>query len=184
MPKRQFREELLKKRRNLSTPERDSRSLLIQENAQKIIHWDQIKSIGLYANQASEVRTDLLFKIAKERGKSIAYPRITNDEAIQYYIIDELKELVPGIFGIHEPLNSQKPLSIGFLDIIIVPGLAFDRLRYRLGYGRGYFDRILTGVDNKKVIGLAFDIQIVDKLPTHPHDIRVGTIVTENGVIK
>lgn len=184
MPKRQFREELLKKRRNLSAKERESKGLLIQENAKKRIPWDSIESIGLYASQGSEVQTDLLFKNAKELGKSIAYPRITTEEELQYYIIDELKELIPGLFGVNEPLNSQTHRSIESLDIIIIPGLAFDRFGYRLGYGRGYFDRILAGVDSKKVIGLAFDLQIIDKLPAQPHDIRVGAIVTESGVIE
>lgn len=184
MPKRQFREEFLKKRRDIPKSERESRSLLIQENAKDFIPWDQIKKIGLYANQASEVETVLLFKSAREMHKLIAFPRVTNEEEIQYCIIDELSDLIPGSFGINEPLNSNRPISIESLDLIVVPGLAFDKYGYRLGYGRGYFDRILKSVDIKKVIGLAFENQIVEQLPVQSHDIRVGTIITESGVIE
>lgn len=184
MPKRQFREEFLKKRRELPHAERASRSLLIQENAKKFISWDQVETIGLYANQASEVQTGLLFKSAREMHKSIAYPRVTNEEEIQYYLIDELSDLMLGTFGINEPLNSIIPIPIDSLDIIVVPGLVFDKFGHRLGYGRGYFDRILKSVDNKKVVGLAFENQIVDQLPVQAHDIRVGVIVTESGVIE
>lgn len=184
MPKKLFREEYLSKRRKLSPIEWENKSKLIQENAIRFIQWDTISKIGLYSNLSDEVGTGSLFDYAKKQSKCTAYPKVTSDHRIQYYIIEWQSELAKGTIGIKEPLSSKRMIETDALDLIIVPGLAFDRAGFRLGYGRGYFDRLLVNIDSKKIVALAFDFQIVESLPNQSHDKQVGTIVTESGVIE
>ncbi|MDR3253687.1 MAG: 5-formyltetrahydrofolate cyclo-ligase, partial [Endomicrobium sp.] len=70
------------------------------------------------------------------------------------------------------------------IDLIFVPGLAFDVLGYRMGYGKGYYDRWLKNLPSEKIVGLAYDFQIADKLPSEKYDIPVGLIITEKRVIR
>ncbi|MBF8303022.1 MAG: 5-formyltetrahydrofolate cyclo-ligase family protein, partial [Candidatus Dadabacteria bacterium] len=69
------------------------------------------------------------------------------------------------------------------IDLIIIPGIAFDSFGVRIGYGKGYYDRAISKIDIKKRIGLAYDFQVVESIPIERYDERVGLIVTETGVI-
>jgi 5-formyltetrahydrofolate cyclo-ligase len=86
--------------------------------------------------------------------------------------------LVPGPFGVPEPAPSSPWVPVERLDLVLVPGLAFDRRGRRLGRGRGFFDRLLARAPTARRWGVAFDLQIVAEVPTEPHDLNVHLLVT------
>jgi 5-formyltetrahydrofolate cyclo-ligase len=94
--------------------------------------------------------------------------------------------LVPGSFGILEPdISVCSEADIKTADLIITPGLSFDLKFNRLGYGGGYYDRVLTGAGTKsRKIALAFDLQILDNIPSCPHDCKVDMIITESNIYR
>ncbi len=89
-------------------------------------------------------------------------------------------ELAPGAFGVREPVRKAfRPVPARELDLVLVPGLAFDRFGHRLGHGHGYFDRFLARIPKETpTVGLAFGFQVLDRLPTTSHDFAVQTILT------
>lgn len=134
----------------------------------------------------SEVSTHEMIREASTEGKRIVLPRVATGKRLELFEIKNIdRELTPGLLGILEPVPSQSrkvpPVEI---DLVIVPGIAFEPRGYRLGYGRGYFDRLLAELDpSTTTIGLGFELQIVKALPVSTHDIPVQKIVTEKRVI-
>src|SRR5690606_8126144 len=131
---------------------------------------------GAYYAFRSEVRTDLIIERARSLGKKVALPRVEG-ENLAFYELSSDNRLGTGRFGIMEPL----PYSpVNNIDLLVVPGGAFDKQGYRLGYGKGYYDRYLE--KNKKTIslcvGLAYSFQLLDCLPLREHDIRLDAIAT------
>ncbi|HET6464357.1 MAG TPA: 5-formyltetrahydrofolate cyclo-ligase, partial [Nitrospiria bacterium] len=121
-------------------------------------------------------------------GKRVTVPKM--EPASKRLLLSELKdptrELSPGPIGIPEPKpEAIRPVEVDRMDLFIVPGIAFDQRGNRLGQGAGYYDRLLTPVAERiPIIGLAFEIQVVERVPTGDHDIRVNWIVTEKRVIE
>ncbi len=107
------------------------------------------------------------------------------DGALDFVAVRSPTELVRARHGVREPAPELASTPLGELEVLVVPGLAFDRSGVRLGRGGGYYDRSLGGasVDTRpRTVGVAFACQCVDELPTATHDLRVDTIVTEHGV--
>jgi 5-formyltetrahydrofolate cyclo-ligase len=96
-------------------------------------------------------------------------------------IADPQRDIVAGYRAIPEPLPACPRVSRDAIDFVLVPGVAFDRLGRRMGYGGGYFDRLLPHLAPRAVrVAGAFEIQLVDRVPAAPHDIAVDAIVTES----
>jgi 5-formyltetrahydrofolate cyclo-ligase len=132
--------------------------------------------IGAYYATRSEVRTSLIVVQAKKLKKKVALPR-TEGDVIKFYEMTD--KLAVGRFEIMEPL----PVSpVSEIDLLVVPGVAFDRKGYRVGYGKGYYDRFLSK-SRAFSIGLAYDLQIVDTLPHGAHDQKLDALATESGII-
>jgi 5-formyltetrahydrofolate cyclo-ligase len=143
--------------------------------------------VGAYYPRGSEVNTlDILNKVLEER-KILALPATLRDK-ILFYKISSIKyldgnQMVLSKFGIKEPLPSQSDL-IDDIDLLIVPGIAFDRYGYRIGYGRGYYDRYLQRKKYVCSIGLAFELQLLDdNLPHEKFDQRVNAVATEEKIM-
>jgi 5-formyltetrahydrofolate cyclo-ligase len=142
--------------------------------------------IGAYYPKGSEVNTLNILSKVLEGQKILAMPATLRDK-IFFYKISNTKDLedqtILNKFGIKEPSPSSAEL-IDDIDMIIVPGIAFDRNGYRLGYGRGYYDRYLQ--DKKCVfsLGLAFEIQLLDyNLPRERFDQKVNAVATEEKIM-
>ncbi len=132
-----------------------------------------------------EVRTtDLVVQLLRS-GKRTVIPYCSGEE-LQLYHLTDLAELSPGMLGIPEPKASFRSRAENHvvaeqLDLLAVPGLAFDRTGGRIGYGRGYFDRLLLRLRPDAVsVGLAFECQVFDRVPMQPHDVPLSAVVTEN----
>lgn len=139
-------------------------------------------SIMFYVSFGYEVETKKIIKQALIEGKEVVVPFIEHKklELLPSKITDFEKDIVRGKYGIMEP---RKRLVFNFekkiLDMVLVPGVAFDRAQNRLGRGFGYYDRFLSQLDERtKKVGLAYDIQIEDALPVAAHDIPLDLVVT------
>lgn len=135
------------------------------------------KVVGAYYAFGSEVKTDLILEKAKALGKKVALPS-AEGESLTFYELSSGKYLVKGRFGIMEPLPYG---PVDRMDLLVVPGIAFDKKGYRLGYGKGYYDKFLA---KKSVfsIGLAYSFQLLGSLPKAKYDKRLDAIATEGGI--
>ncbi len=138
------------------------------------------KTISIYISRKNEVDTKEIIKKAFEMNKMICVPSMKNKPCMC---------LITEKYNIHEhtPLlvdKNTKKVKPEDLDIIIVPGIAFDEKGRRIGSGKGYYDTFLSELKGKKpIIALAFDFQIVDEIPSEPHDVHMDKIVTEKRII-
>lgn len=158
---------------------------------ERLFSMDQIrrgKTISLYISYRDEVETESMIKRALRAGKRVCAPVCRSlDKRIEMMLIEDGAEgLLRGAYGIPEPVDHPDRLvRLEEIEVIILPALAYDPTGARLGSGFGCYDRFLLdmGLGATTLVGLAFDAQIAQMLPTEPHDIRVDYIVTETGVI-
>lgn len=168
---------MLEKRNALGAKEVARRSKHIQEFLLDSKEFKLAKIVGAYHAFGSEVKTDLIIEQARAFGKKIALPSVEGD-SLTFYELSSGKYLVEGRFGIMEPLPYG---PVDRIDLLVVPGIAFDNTGYRLGYGKGYYDKFLA---KKKVpsIGLCYSFQLLESLPKGKYDKRLDAIATEDGV--
>lgn len=152
--------------------------MLIQEHIMNSKEFRSAKTIGAYFAFSSEVKTDLIIEQARTLGKKVGLPKVEGEE-ISFYQVSSQESLVKGRFGIMEPLPYD-PLDK--IDLIMVPGIAFDEKGYRLGYGKGYYDRYISNKNPQFSIGLAYDIQLIKSLPHGNHDKKLDAIATERRI--
>jgi len=179
MPKRAIRAQFLAERKSLSQNLRGKLGKQIQKRFLQSSMFAGVKFLALYSAIHNEVLTDLVASCALEIGKRVAYPRVVG-ESLEFFEISGLDSLVPGSFGVPEPTGGDR-LPLAVLDLVVVPGIVFDRTGHRLGYGRGYYDRVLGDCrpDCQKV-GFAYGFQLVDSLPiVEEHDRTLSVLMTE-----
>lgn len=141
--------------------------------------WLAANSVFFYAPLQDELDLWPLVDVALAARKQVALPRFDSERDcyVACVVRDTLDDTRLGKFGIREPRRGCPELAINRLDLALVPGVGFDLLGYRLGRGRGYYDRLL-GQRPGFVCGVAFDEQIVDELPVGPHDGQMDCILT------
>lgn len=170
---------MLERRNGLATGDIERMSRLVQEHVIASKEFASARIIGAYYATGSEVRTSLVIEAARSAGKKVALPRIEGDHMAFYeYAAGELAE---GRFGIMEPLPTAPPAG-DYIDLVLVPGLAFDRKGCRIGYGKGYYDRFLS-MRHSFSMGLAYLFQVVDELPRGRFDRRILSVATEEGIL-
>ena len=181
MTKEAIRQQMLRARREMSEEDRSERSRRAQAAILSLDEYRCAKSIMLYYPIGGEVQTALIAEDALSSGKRVIYPvtdresgRITPTEASRNTRFEV------GGFGVHEPCGKAYE---GDIDLVIVPGVAFDREGGRLGFGKGCYDGFLAGVGAVRV-GLCSGLQLTDGLPTEEHDVSMDMIVPENEVIR
>lgn len=181
-----LRQTMLERRLRLMPAEVEGWSRQAQARLLGLPAFAEAAAIALYWSTRNEVRTDRLYEAARAAGKLVVLPCLTPDRrALLFYPLRSPEELVPGPFGLLEPPgNGRAPVEPGALGLIVVPGLAFDRWGYRLGYGRGYYDRWLASTAGRPVlVGLAYAFQILDEIPAGPSDHRMQVVVTDREVL-
>lgn len=145
-----------------------------------------------YVNCRSEVITQPALGEALKSNKRTVVPYCTEDEQgdrkLGLWLLEDVSELQPGMWGILEPTKARwgepgKEIAPDRLDLIIVPGVAFDRSGGRLGNGAGYYDRLLAKVrKNCTVCGICFESQLVEHIEREPHDIAMDYVITEKTI--
>jgi len=136
--------------------------------------------LALYEAKGTEVATDAIAAHARARGISLAYPRVVAGERTLVFHRATADELVPGSLGLREPLASAPTVELDGIRAFVIPGLAFDTGGGRTGWGMGHYDATLARAAADVLrIGLAFDCQLVERVPHDPHDIAMSHVVTE-----
>lgn len=162
------------------------RVLAEQNIAQKVLELvDAIdaKCVFAYLSFGSEVGTKDLLENLLQKGIAVAVPRCdANTHTMDAVGLRTMEELKPGAYGILEPMG-QEIIPKEQIDLILVPGLAFDNDGYRLGYGGGYYDRYLNGFQGVTA-GLTFAACLVDTLPREPYDLAVQYVISERELKK
>ncbi len=145
------------------------------------------RTIMLYVHLPDEVHTTELLADAARRDKQVVIP-YCEGERLRLFRMEGLDELSPGTFGVLEPKlelrdDPARKITPEMLDLIVVPGVAFDPYGGRLGRGKAYYDGLLSNVrPDTSLVALAFGCQIVDKIPMQPHDVSMHQIITEEQV--
>ena len=163
----------------LSNRARKQKSLLIEK---KLFGLDEFKKAGtvmFFVSFRSEVNTVEMIKKAIELKKRVVVPYVRRKSLAAVEIADVKKDLRPGRYSILEPVNRNNTVNPPKIDLIFVPGLVFDRSGYRIGYGGGYYDRWLRLAGPDKCMGLAFDFQVINRVPHTKTDVNVPGILTE-----
>jgi len=143
----------------------------------------QARNILLFFGVGTEVRTARLFGALQAAGKIIALPRCLPRRRMEARVVTLEDSLIPGAYGIPEPGESCPVLPRDGIDLILVPALCYDRLRFRLGQGGGYYDRYLAGYPGCTV-GLCRDILLQERIPHTGTDLPVRILLTETASIR
>lgn len=159
-------------------------SARIQQRVREFPPWQQAVKICCYLARPGEVQTDRLLEDAWQTGKSVWVPAFQNAATgYAWALLDRRDALRSGPMGVREPA-SPRWIEPARIDLVIVPGLAFDRAGRRLGHGGGVYDRLLAlaALQPAFKLGLAFENQMADAVPDAAHDIRMDAVVTEKAV--
>lgn len=177
------KERLRRKIRRIRSGMEDSEKKILDDVIfGKVINLEEVKGakvVATYVSKKEEVDTHMLIEKLIGEGKKVIVPFVERD-GLMFSEIKGLEELEIGSFGVLEPKVKRK-YDVYSADVIIVPGVVFDKNGYRIGYGGGYFDKVLKKFEGKK-IGIAYDFQVVDKVPREKHDVPVDILVTEKSV--
>ena len=165
----------------MSIGEQESESSAIQAQLEKLTIFTKAEAILCYYSHHGEVRTqELMTKWLNK--KTFLLPKLTEGNTFLVQPITSLDTLEENRFGIPEPVISE--LEAPRPELIIVPGVAFDRKGNRIGMGSGYYDRYLADKEDIPKIALAYSQQILDELPKEPYDKPVDYIITKDEVIR
>ena len=176
-----LRNELKQRRSELPESKRNEMSQQIIKFLHEIDDFNQAKSIFCYISYLSEVETSLLINHFLEQDLALAVPKIIGKSEMIAAELTHLIDLEPDKMGILTPKSNQS-VSIPF-DIAFTPGVGFTDKGDRLGYGRGYYDRWFAKNEVKTKIGIAFEAQVVETLPTEETDMSLDILVTEERII-
>jgi 5-formyltetrahydrofolate cyclo-ligase len=167
---------VLSRREALTADERAAASTRIAERALALL--SRYRVVGLYAHKGSEVATAELDVALRAHGVRVAYPRIVDGQRELAFREVAIDALIPSRFGLREPPPGEL-VSLDAIEAFCIPGLAFDRDGWRVGWGRGHYDATLAAAPDAVRVGLAFECQLVDHIEHDPHDARVHFVVTE-----
>lgn len=181
--KSELRATLREARRAIPPAEREALSAVICDRAAGLPVFRAAGTVHAYVGVADEVRTLSLLEDAWRGGKRVVCPRIGIGGRLESRQIRSPEDLVAGPRGLRQPDPETTVLvPPGEIDLVVVPGIGFDRQGRRLGFGGGYYDRFLSSTRASR-LGLAFSLQIVDRIPQGPGDEPVHWIVTERETI-
>jgi len=178
--KEALRKAVLAARARLAPEERERASREALRRLVALQEFARAGTVGLYAPLGSEI--DPLALAAPEAfpDRRFAFPRMVEGERALTFAICAAEELVPGALGTREPPARAAPLALAELDLVLVPGVAFDLQGGRLGRGRGYYDALLASLSPRtRRLGLLFEVQLVARVPREPHDRPLDGLVTE-----
>lgn len=184
MEKREIRKEVLRLRDSISSEDKKIKDQKIRNTLINLSDFKKAQRILFYASYKSEVDTFALIRYSMSIKKSIALPKVNRETfQLQIFEVRDLLEVSPGYQNILEPnLPEDRMLTIEDINLVLVPGVAFDESCNRLGYGKGCYDKMLRD-KGVPTIALAYEEQIVNKIPAELHDIKMDKIITDKRVI-
>jgi len=184
--KPRLRSLLLKMRRDFSTQEVNEKSQRILSHLQAFPPFLHAQTVVLYSAETDEVQTEAIWHEAVSQGKAVYYPRISADRAdLEFVRRLPNVPLVPGTFNIPSPPGNELLTGLSTTDVVLTPGVGFDKAGHRLGRGKGYYDRAFRGVlAHACRVALAFECQVVSRIPVAVTDERVHYIATDTGGVE
>jgi len=184
--KKALRTAVLAARDAMSPAARQTAADLIMQRVCGLDVYRDANSVLTYMSFGAEVDTQRFFDRVLADAKMAVLPRIDKaSKSLKLHRVDRRADLVDGVWGIREPRADAPPVAITELDMVLMPGLAFDRAGNRLGYGAGYYDRLLAPAADKPVrVVAAFDCQVVDAVPTGPTDQPFHILITESQLLR
>lgn len=185
--KNAVRKEVLRKRDRIPHELKGTKDSSIKQRLLTLPEFLSVRSVLFYASFRSEVETSGILRESLSIGKRVILPKVDKTRHIlRLYEIKNLDELAPGLMGIPEPFQSEeRETLLEDIDLVIIPGAGYDYAGNRLGYGGGYYDRLLAERKKKMpIIAIAYEEQLIDKIPAEKHDVKVDIIVTDQRVIR
>lgn len=183
--KKELRKVMIKNRDDLTLAEREFKDNLILQKLLRSNEYKESTNIFTFINYGSEVDTKSFINRALTQEKNIFVPKtIKGTRNMKAVKINSLENLKADNWGILEPETFHGEIDKEKLDLVIVPGIIFDRNGSRIGYGGGYYDIYFSDFKSKvNKIALSYDIQVVEHLEIEEHDITVDVIITEKEII-
>lgn len=183
--KQELRKTILAKRNLLTTKEIEEKSLEIKKRLFGLLEFKEAILISFYISFRSEVQTHEMIKETLRFDKRVVVPIVEREKILS---LSELKdfdnEIEIGKFGILEPnLKYRREVNLSEVELVIVPGIIFDKNGNRIGYGGGYYDNLLSRMKCVPFIGLAYELQIVPQVLAEGYDIPVHKIITEDRIM-
>lgn len=164
------------------------RERLSRSAAARVLAMPEVESAGavlVYASLPQEVDTATLVSALAEAGRVVAVPRVCGPREMTLHRITSLDELEPGMCDIREPRSDTEAIPPETFDVVIVPGVAFDRSCQRIGFGGGFYDTLLPRLRaGAFTVGLAFDEQLIDEIPCEDHDLPLDALVTPTSLYR
>lgn len=184
--KAQIREQAHEARRQQLA--KDELSAVIMERFMTLPEFEAAKTVKFYVDVRAEVRTRYALPEALKSGKKIVVPWCNDMGMLELFHLESMDELTLGMYKILEPREdlrrlASKQVQPEELDLIMVPGVAFDRRGGRTGHGKGYYDKLLEHArPNAPLVGIAFECQMFPQIPMMSHDIYMDKVITESAV--
>jgi len=178
---------MIEKRNSLNKEEVLTKSAAIFEKLCSMKQYASADVVHVYFDYRNEVRTLEFIQRCLREGKRVTAPKVEAGYLLSAYEINDIeKDIIKGFKGIPEPDSSRlERIDPCEIDLAVVPGVAFDRLKRRIGYGAGYYDRFLPLLRTDCVkIGVAYEFQVMEALPADKYDIPVDMVITEATVIR
>jgi 5-formyltetrahydrofolate cyclo-ligase len=168
-------------------PDKELLSQRICDTFLALPEYQQARTVMFYIDVRSEVRTRQALPEALSSGKKIVVPWCNEQGELELFHLTSLDELATGMYRILEPRPElralpEKQVRAEDLDLVMVPGVAFDRTGARMGHGKGYYDKLLWRAQRAPLVALAFECQLFPEIPTEAHDIFMDKIITELAV--
>ncbi len=189
-PERQVRERVKQALRDRMRAVRDAlpksacqtRSVSITQHVLGLEEMRRAVTILAFASIRNEVRTRPTMEAVWAAGKRVALPRVVGDELV-LHLVDAETALVEGSFSVPEPPEAATRVKPDEVDFALVPALAVDPRGFRIGYGGGYYDKLLPRLEHACTCVLAYDFQLISEVPELPFDVPVDLVVTDDRVI-
>lgn len=179
--KARLRPTLLAARRALTADQRRAAAHAATAGVLVSAAWRDARVVALYQAYGAELDPAALRAAAHAAGKTVALPRV-DAAGVTLRVVNADTPLVLSAHGIQEPAADRPTLPPDQPDLIVVPGLGFDRRGGRLGHGGGHYDRLLARLPaGCRRVGFAYDQQVLDLVPTEPHDLALHALVTPAG---
>jgi len=179
------------RKNRIAQKDKDDVSRVICEKFVALPAYTAAKTVMWYVDAGSEVRTRHALPAALSHGKRVVVPWcIVETNQLELFWLEDIAELVEGAYKILEPRPELRSLPAkivkpGELDLVMVPGTAFDSRGGRMGQGKGYYDRLLANARlSAPLVGMAFDCQLFDEIPVAPHDVFMDFVLTESRTLK
>jgi len=186
--KQSLRQSIIALRGELPAHERARLSRAVIEGICRLPQYQAARTVLGYLNFGAELAAEMLVQHALAEGKRVLLPRVNRaSRHLELYQVQDLRhDVAPGLWGIREPVAERciREEALGTVDFILLPGVAFTRDGARLGYGGGFYDRLLEHMpDRPALVAGAFGLQVVAEVPQEPTDRKVEWLVTERETI-